>query len=356
VTRAPYAPERRRRRPAPPARPPWRPPAWAVYAERLVLATLLAGGMWLATSSLREARPAGATAAFVLPPVAAVGVSLDTVFFGGFARGSFAEALETVAGLLEPGEREMLGQHLDRIFARPLRGQGLGSVGRLRGGVERTLRPDGTTRALRVLAAEAAVAGVLHTAFFYEKDGQPSYFDAAGRSLDAAAWSPPLEAFRVSSPFGSRRMHPILGRVLPHAGVDYAAPSGTPVRAAADGSVARAGWAGGYGNLVELIHPDGQTTRYAHLQRLDPTVRRGGFVRRGEVIGAVGMTGLATGPHLHFEIRRQGVAVDPERALREAGIQLRVTHEPTWPAAREELSTLLARAPTVLRLTAGGVE
>jgi len=355
VTRPPYAPERRRRRPAPPIRPPWRPPTWAVYAERVLVTALVIGGAWLGTSSLRAARPGGA-AFFQLPPVAAVGVSMDTVFFGGFARGSFAEALETVAELLEPGEREMLGQHLDRIFARPLRGQGLGTVGRLRGGVERTLRPDGTTRALRVLAAEAAVAGVLHTAFFYELDGQPSYFDAAGRSLDAAAWSPPLESSRVSSPFGSRRMHPILGRVLPHSGADYAAPSGTPVRAAADGSVARAGWAGGYGILVEIIHPDGQTTRYAHLQRIDPSVRRGGFVRRGQVIGAVGMTGLATGPHLHFEIRRQGVAVDPERALRETGTSLRVSHEAGWPAAREELSILLARSPTVLRRNAGGAE
>jgi murein DD-endopeptidase MepM/ murein hydrolase activator NlpD len=341
-------PDRRRRaplRPPAPARPP--------LAERLLLGGVIALGGLLLALTVRDARSAAAPPVFVLEPAVAVGETMDTVFFGGYARGSFTEALQTVAGVLDEGEREMLGRHLDLIFERPLSGAGLGTVGRLRGGVERTLRPDGSTRALRVLAAEAAVAGLLHTAYFFVLDGQPAYFDAHGRSLDSGPWERPVEAARLSSPFGARRMHPMLGRVLPHLGSDYAAPAGTPVRAAADGSVARAGRAGGYGNLVEILHPDGQVTRYAHLQRIEPGVRRGSFVRRGEMIGTVGMTGLATGPHLHFEVRRQGVAIDPERALRDGSLGRRTNLDPFWPRAREELSTLLLRAPTELRIDGG---
>jgi murein DD-endopeptidase MepM/ murein hydrolase activator NlpD len=347
VNAAGVRPERRRRGPLPPTRPP-RPP----LAERLLRGSVVVAAALLAAVTLRAGDAEREPSLFMAEPIAAVGERVDTVFFGGYARGSFAEALETIAGVLDGGEREMLGRHLDLIFERPLSGAGLGTTGRLRGGVERTMRPDGSTRALRVLAAEAAVAGLLHTAFFFEIDGQPGYFDGYGNALDGPAWERPLTGARVSSPFGSRRVHPLLGRVLPHLGVDYAAPTGTPVRAVADGSVSRSGWAGGYGNLVEILHPDGHVTRYAHLHRTDAAARRGSYVRRGEVIGTVGMTGLATGPHLHFEVRRQGIAVDPERALREGTLSRRPNLDPAWPRARDELSALMLRAPTELRLEA----
>src|SRR5690606_6821190 len=102
---------------------------------------------------------------------------------------------------------------------------------------------------------------------------------------------------------------PILNRVLPHTGVDLAAPTGEPVRATADGIVASAGTQGGYGLLVDLQHPSGYSTRYGHLSRMAAGLRPGAAVSRGEVIGYVGMSGLATGPHLHYEVRRRGQPV-----------------------------------------------
>lgn len=117
----------------------------------------------------------------------------------------------------------------------------------------------------------------------------------------------PVDA-RVSSAFGTRT-HPISGERHHHAGVDFAAPAGTPVLAAADGVVEFAGQRGGYGNLVVLRHPDGTETRYAHQR--DLAVRAGDRVEAGAPLGTVGSTGRSTGPHLHFELRRDGVPVDP---------------------------------------------
>jgi murein DD-endopeptidase MepM/ murein hydrolase activator NlpD len=288
-----------------------------------------------------------------LPPAYAVGIAFDTLFLGGYAAGSFHEATHLLASELSPAEREMVGQHLDRVFAGVLEEGGLGRTGRLRVAYERARRPDGSTRSIRLLAAEAAVAGRLHAAYFFESDGEPGYFDPFGRSLDPGAWRGPLEHARVSSAFGSRRMHPILNRVLPHSGVDYAAPLGTPVRAAGDGVVEAAGSRGGYGTLVEIQHPTGYSTRYAHLSRIAAGVGAGRFVRQGEVIGYVGMTGLATGPHLHFELRRHGRAVDPVPVLAAGGLNRELGSAPGWPQEAARLSLLLARAPTVLQADRG---
>ena len=125
-------------------------------------------------------------------------------------------------------------------------------------------------------------------------------------------WVPPLGESRVTSTFGVRR-HPVTGEVKAHDGIDLAAPVGTPVRAAATGTVTFAGRRGGYGLVVMIDHGDGTQTRYAHQSRLD--VHVGDRVAAGQPIGAVGATGLATGPHLHFEIRRDGIPVDPAAVL-----------------------------------------
>jgi murein DD-endopeptidase MepM/ murein hydrolase activator NlpD len=116
----------------------------------------------------------------------------------------------------------------------------------------------------------------------------------------------------VSSPFNLHRMHPILNTIRAHKGVDYAAPIGTPVRAAGDGRVLFAGQRGGYGNLVELDHSRGITTVYGHLSRFAKGLRQGQHVTQGQVIAFVGMTGLATGPHLHYEYRVDGVFKNPQ--------------------------------------------
>lgn len=323
----------------------------AVRARRAPLAAaLVLGALSLVSAAAAFAahQPAGATSADalpVLPAVRATPLRVDTLFLGGYARGSFAEAVGTVAVALSTGERTMIGRHLDRIFPNLLVAQGLGGGGRLRLAYERVSRPDGTTRSIRVLAAEAAVRGELHRAFFFETGERLGYFDGRGRSLDSRGWARPLSVLRVTSPFGFRRMHPIVGRLLPHTGTDYAAAAGAPVFATGDGNVSFAARRGGYGNLVEVQHPNGLATRYAHLSRIAAGVRSNTPVRQGEVIGYVGMTGLATGPHLHYEVRRRDRPMDPESLSPLDGPGAEVGTDLAWRRERRQLGALLARAP-----------
>lgn len=317
------------------------------------MALLLAAIFTVSARAASGGSAAPEAIAYPLPAVRAVPMRMDTLFLGGYASGSFAAALQAIAGDLSGTERLMIGRHLDRMFAGILR-EDMALGGRLRLACERTLRPDGTTRSVRVLAAEAAVAGRLHTAFFFEHVGQPGYFDETGASLERRGPAPPLAQMRVTSPFGLARLHPILNRVLPHLGTDYAAPSGTPVRATGDGSVSLAGWRGGYGNLVEVQHPNGYATRYAHLSRLAPGVHPGALVQQGEVIGYVGMTGLATGPHLHYEVRRHGRPVNPERVAVEGGLRMEVGNDADWRGEHRRLTRLLERAPRIGQSRAGG--
>jgi len=318
-----------------------------VAAATLALTLGIAGVATLRASDRSDAREAPPEIP-LLPAVRALPVVMDTLFLGGYAQGSFHEALQAIASELSGAERTLVGRHLDKIFAGVLRGEDMEAGGRLRLAYERAVRPDGTTRSIRVLAAEAAVAGRMHTAFFFEHEEQPGYFDNFGRSLDSSGWTRPLPELRVTSPFHARRMHPVLERVLPHLGVDYAAAEGTPVRATGDGSVSIAEWRGGYGNMVEVQHPNGYTTRYAHLSRFAAGARRGGFVRQGEVIGFVGSTGLATGPHLHYEVRRHGRPIDPQIAAAEAIISSELPFSPEWSTERQQLTRLLSRAPRAL--------
>jgi murein DD-endopeptidase MepM/ murein hydrolase activator NlpD len=281
-----------------------------------------------------------------LAAVRARPVQTDTLLIGGYARGTFREALATVASDLSEAEREMVGRHLDKIFLPILQGKALQSGGRLKVAYERVRRPDGSTRAIQVLAAQAAVAGGLHTVFFYEHGDQPGYYDDFGSSLEEKPWAGPLDVMRVTSGFKMDRMHPILRRVLPHTGIDYAAAHGTPVRATADGSVSFASLRGGYGNMVEVQHPNGYATRYAHLSRVG--VQPFQAVRQGDVIGWVGASGLATGPHLHYEVRRKGQPVDPTVAMAYTGARTAVDYDLAWRNERRALSRLLARTPTVV--------
>lgn len=146
---------------------------------------------------------------------------------------------------------------------------------------------------------------------FQRRDGSVGFYDAEGRPLRKAFLRTPVEFTRISSRFSLARRHPILGRMRAHRGVDYAAPIGTPVRAAGDGRVVSIGVQGGYGKTIVLDHGRRITTLYAHLSRFAPGLRQGSRVRQGQTIGFVGMTGLATGPHLHYEFRVAGVHRDP---------------------------------------------
>lgn len=168
----------------------------------------------------------------------------------------------------------------------------------------------------RVLAARFINQGKTHDAVWFQEQGRKgAYFDLTGRSKNRAFLASPLAFSRVTSGF-AMRFHPIHKTWRAHLGVDYGAPTGTPVRVVGDGVVSFAGWQNGYGNVVQVQHAGDRTTVYAHLSRID--VRRGERVEQGGRIGAVGATGWATGPHLHFEFKVGGRHVDPMTIARAA--------------------------------------
>jgi murein DD-endopeptidase MepM/ murein hydrolase activator NlpD len=162
-----------------------------------------------------------------------------------------------------------------------------------------------------ILAAQYETAGrpILTGVVFPDEDGRRQHFDAGGRAVKKMFLRAPLDFTRVTSGFSHARMHPILGGVRPHLAIDYGAPTGTPVRAVADGVVLSAGWSGGNGISVVLRHARGYQTMYNHLSAA--LARPGQHVRQREVIGRVGATGLATGPHLDYRVSRNGQFVNP---------------------------------------------
>ena len=163
-----------------------------------------------------------------------------------------------------------------------------------------------------ILAAEFVNQGRRHRAIYFQgADGRGNYYNPDGRSVSRSFLRYPVEFRRISSRFSHSRFHPILRVRRPHYGVDFAARTGTPIRTVADGRVTYARWKGAYGRLVEVSHGGGMKTRYAHLRRYGPGIRRGVHVKKGQTIGYVGCSGLCTGPHLHFEMWQDNRYVDP---------------------------------------------
>jgi murein DD-endopeptidase MepM/ murein hydrolase activator NlpD len=184
----------------------------------------------------------------------------------------------------------------------------------------------------RVMAAEFVNAGERHSAvLFNTESGKGAYFDFDGRSKQHSFLASPMEFSRVTSGF-AMRMHPIFNQWKQHKGVDYGAPSGTPVRAVGDGVVEFAGRQNGYGNVVQIKHSQDRATVYAHLSRID--VKQGQHIEQGAHLGAVGATGWATGPHLHFEFKVNGVHQDP-MAIAKSSETLTIA-----PAARAQFAQL----------------
>jgi len=163
----------------------------------------------------------------------------------------------------------------------------------------------------RVLAAQYQSERRLLTGIAFAVGTRFAHYDADGRSLRKMFLKSPLEFTRITSGFTYARPHPILGGRRPHLAIDYAAPTGTPIRAVADGVVVKAGWDGGYGRIVRIRHRAGYETLYAHLSRLGRGVRPGVRVRQRQVVGHVGTTGVSTGPHLHYEVIKGGRRVNP---------------------------------------------
>jgi murein DD-endopeptidase MepM/ murein hydrolase activator NlpD len=175
--------------------------------------------------------------------------------------------------------------------------------------------------------------------------GGAHYYTPDGRGLQKAFLRAPVDFTRVSSRFNTARVHPILNRIRAHQGVDYAAPMGTPVRAAGDGRIRFAGRKGGYGNLVEIEHSRSIVTVYGHLSRFSKETRVGAPVTQGTVIAYVGMTGLATGPHLHYEYRVNGVFRNPQTVVLPGAAPIDARWRPDFLAHSVPLLASLDPAP-----------
>jgi murein DD-endopeptidase MepM/ murein hydrolase activator NlpD len=269
----------------------------------------------------------------------------DTLVVGGRIDDNLYQALDDSATVLPKGARAELAWTLADIFEyRVDMSRELQPGDRFRVLFEREVGTNGQTKIGRVLAARMVLSGTTtETVRFDEGDGRAAYFDATGRSMQAAFLRAPLAFRRISSVFGLRK-HPILGIVRRHEGTDYAANAGTPVRTIGDGVVTFAGRRGGYGNLIEIRHRNGLVTRYGHLRGFASGIRAGRAVTIGQTIGYVGMTGLATGPHLHFELLVDGVQKDPSVALKKsAGLPLAPADRPRFDALLAELLAAMGK-------------
>jgi murein DD-endopeptidase MepM/ murein hydrolase activator NlpD len=200
----------------------------------------------------------------------------------------------------------------------------------------------------RVLAADFVNAGKSHQAVWFVDDkGRGGYYGPDGASRRRTFLASPLAFSRVTSRF-AMRFHPLLRSWRAHLGVDYGAPTGTPVLAVGDGVVQFAGRQNGYGNVVELVHGNKRSTLYAHLSRID--VRKGQHISQGETLGAVGSTGWATGPHLHFEFRVAGKHQDPLKLARTAeAIELDAADRQRFSVAAGQVKSSLQAAASMVR-------
>jgi murein DD-endopeptidase MepM/ murein hydrolase activator NlpD len=211
-------------------------------------------------------------------------------------------------------------------------------------------RPIGSPR-LQVGEYRGRV-GEYHGFFYEDPSGRKDYYTKNGESVRKGFLRSPLQYSRISSRFSSGRYHPILRYVRPHQGVDYSARTGTPVSAIGDGAVTQCGWSGGYGKLVQISHGNGYQSRYGHLSRFGK-IRSGSRVTQGQVIGYVGSTGMSTGPHLHFELRVNGVARNPQKIIPPRAEPVAKAYLADFRARADSLMTLLnAAQPTAEDKTA----
>lgn len=197
-------------------------------------------------------------------------------------------------------------------------------------------------RSGRVLAAEFINQGKPYQAVYFQNaEGQGGYYTFDGKNIRKAFLRSPIEFSRISSGFSTARFHPVLQRWRAHKGIDYAAATGTRIKATADGVVEIAGRQGGYGNLVVLRHQSKYTTWYGHLSGFAKGIRKGVRVSQGDVIGYVGATGLATGPHLHYEFRINDVHQNPLKVVMPSAPPITADQKPVFEAATQPMAQRL---------------
>ncbi len=271
-----------------------------------------------------------------------VPVRVDTLVLNGIIRSSLYNSVmalnETQLGAQERIERVMWGIYRPFQWSIDF-GLDIRRGDSYRAIYERQVRSDGSLKTARVLAVEFTNRGRTHRAFWF--DARREYFDEEGESMKRVFLKAPVDFRRISSRFARRRYHPVLGKWRSHKGTDYAADTGTRIYSTADGTVTRAGWWGGYGQMVEVRHVNGYRTRYAHLSFVAKGISPGLKVRQGQLVGHVGVTGLATGPHLHYELRRNGKAIDPYRVNLPSGTPVSDEQRTDFRLARERFLRLL---------------
>ena len=302
-----------------------------------IVATLAVVAIWLTPPLEKKqifpmepvvvSRPGLEPANFLLSPLVVEASNtelMDTLAITGVITSSLYNALnESGVGVLPPSARHQLAWSLADIFEYKVdMSRDLHQGDKFHLLVERLQKPNGAIIVNKILGARLALSNshspleAIH--FDPPGGGSTRYYDASGMSLRAAFLRAPVAFRRISSIFGARK-HPIFGEWRNHTGTDYAAAMGTPVRAIGDGVVIFAGKKGGYGNMIDIRHRNGMVSRYGHMRNFATGVKPGMRVSMGSTIGFVGMTGWATGPHLHFEIRVDGVAHDPKLALQSRG-------------------------------------
>jgi murein DD-endopeptidase MepM/ murein hydrolase activator NlpD len=210
--------------------------------------------------------------------------------------------------------------------------------------------PEGQpARPGEILQATMTLSGRKRTLYRFDGCDDVEYFDASGRSAKSMLMKTPVDGARISSTFGQRE-HPVLGFTRMHKGIDFAVPRGTPVMAAGSGTISYAGTANGFGNLLVINHANGYSTAYAHLSRFGAGMRQGTRVRQGEVVAFSGMTGLATGPHLHYEIRVHDSQVNPASVKVASGRALEGAEMVAFRSERSRIDGLVASLPVQKKL------
>jgi len=276
---------------------------------------------------------------------------IDTVYAGGVIDANTTSLYEAVVfdenSKLPPRERIQLVYELAEIYEYKLDfTREIQPGDSYRFVYEREARPDGSARATQVLAAEIVTKGHAYPAFYFDGSRDVrGYFDDKARPLATGFSRYPVAFARITSGFTTRRFHPVLGIYRAHTGTDLGASSGTPVSSTANGTVTFAGTNGGYGRMIEVRHFNGFTTRYAHLSRFAANVRVGTKITQKQIIGYVGMTGLATAPHLHYELRINGRAVDARTTRLPDSPPIPGSLRADFLAMASQRSTLLEKIP-----------
>jgi murein DD-endopeptidase MepM/ murein hydrolase activator NlpD len=278
---------------------------------------------------------------------------VDTLYVSGVVRSNLWNAVVDngqVAHLKSP-DRALLIHLMDKVFqwqvdfSRQVR---TGDTYRFV--VEGVFRPDGTVRddLTHLIAAEFVNGGTAYRAIWFDpdQDGAGEFYDEDGTSVQKAFLLKPLEYRRISSGVNPNRLHPIHNYRRPHNGVDYAANTGTPIMATGDGVVIFTGWKGELGNLVEIRHANGWVTRYGHMRGFASGIRAGTRVRQSQIIGYVGATGGATGPHLHYEMRgSNGEVKNPQHIRLPPGEPVPAESRGRWALESLERLSMLGDLP-----------